>query len=848
MIEAFFDGPFLRAPTEWGPGDVERARQEFRDRRPAVPRYVVEALWRFWRLRQPDRALFDDPEQDLALVLHAQAYGLELGLPDPADPLAALLSRIDGAAECSSLTPAVLTWGPQAALATEVRAALGSTLVRAWIVLDRQGPIEALVVGAGLPEIRQQIVQFALMTSLRINGLADVGNGAVVGDLVNVGLIRISAGLPGQAAAVELPPVFNAQHVTVAESSAVTARGALRDFVNGLRSLERETNLVEIAEITSEQAAGLADTIRDMAEQVVHRPGRVLLRPAVDDRDAAGDGDEGVVGLLPLLSLADSPQASAGTGIALHLHADLLATVAYTRLEEAHQRVLTTRLTLDAQLRRDQIKADLTWMTTEHDEYLLASPEERAANWDPVVLLVEKFDDRTGTTITLAEPEEMSRDQYELVQVPNLIKLREAWLRRLDDLVDNLRAAAGQPHSPARQLAAGRFFDAVLRDETPDESPATASAFEQWAAQLAPMLRFEWRHELNRRRIDPRDVFTRHTTFVTRYLPAIGPDDAVLVMLPHSLVDDRLSAVLADADRRVMVVRDGTDHGTSEIAGANDNLDGPAAEQEWNSLARLADDPETGEDVFAGAFISLLRKHPRHTARRMVETLQPPAPDPAEPRMMEDELRRAAQAMSLSEGMSRARTAMRMSAFLTARQILDHVRAAPRGEAQAWLLRSVVECVATDLPQRDIPGLLGSRTLGTLPHAALRAVDEAAHLDADYTARWLADLPEITVHRAVQRLFHGVPHSRSEVSGRERAVWLFRSSLQSARLAGELEEAVEELPEDRMPIDAALVALGRVLEDVLVGQYTNGARGEAERLLEVLTGEERPRYGDVTGA
>jgi hypothetical protein len=79
-------------------------------------------------------------------------------------------------------------------------------------------------------------------------------------------------------------------------------------------------------------------------------------------------------------------------------------------------------------------------------------------------------------------------------------------------------------------------------------------------------------------------------------------------------------------------------------------------------------------------------------------------------------------------------------------------------------------------------------------------------------------------------------------------VWLFRTAVESARLARQLEQAGEELAEDQEAIDAALVTLGRALEDILVGAFVGGARNQAEELLEVLTGEEPPRYGGVTGA
>jgi len=827
---------FAKAPFAWEPEEAELVKRVFRERRPAVPRQVVAPLWRYWRQRCPGQPLFDDPEDDLALLLHARALGVEVPAPDPGEPLAALLDRAEDPGECGPVVPERLPWGPRAALSTDVRAALPGTLVRAWVVADDQGPVEVLVVGEGLPEIRRQVVQSALTTSLRVNGMAD-GEPGVVGDFVGVGLIRISAGLAGKQTAMDLPSVFDARHVTTAEGAAPTARGALREFVNHLRALERETNLVELAEVAHADSVAFAEEVRALADRAAAQPHRAFLRPALPGADGGGP-----VALLPCLRTAEPDDARPGSGIGVALHPDLLETAAYRALEEAHQRVLAQRLAMDAKLRRDRLEADIRWLRTELEAYLRADEAERRSMWDPTVLLVERFDERVGTVIRLAEPEEIDSDTYYRNNVPQLIALREDWARRLNELVANLETAVARPYAPARQLAAGRFLDAVLRDVVPDESPATEDAFRRWSDQVAPLLRFEWRHALRRQRIDPADVLTRHTAFVTRYLPAIDGDDAELHVHLYSVVDDRLSAVLADAARGALVVRDATDHAEPEPAGEPDAV---AADQAWQTLVRLADDGD--EKAFDAAFLAALRAHPRHVAHRVAEELHPPEPGAAEAETIDAELESARRALSLSEGMHRALVAMRLSAFATARQCLDAVHAEPRWEARAWLLRAVVECVAAEVPYREIPDLLGAHLPG-VPSAASRAVDEAADLDAAYTTAWLAALPDTDLDKAVRRLFHGIPRARTCTTERERAVWLFRGAVESARLARQLEQAGEELSEEAEAIDSALVKVGKAVEDIVLGQFVSGGRDEAQALFEVLTGEEQPRYGRVTGA
>ncbi|RKT55557.1 hypothetical protein [Saccharothrix australiensis] len=840
MAEGVFEELFLKVPYAWEPEEVERVKQAFRDTRPAVQLPVVSGLWQYWRQRAADVPLFDDPDEDLALLLHAKALGLDVPVPDPDEPLAALLGRAEDPDECGPLMPEALSWGPRAALARQVRAALPGSLVRVWAVVDDQGPVEVLAVGEGLPEIRQQVVQSALMTSLRINGLVDPSSGPQVEDFIGVGLTHVSAGLAGRNSAVRLPSVFDARRAAVLDSAMPTARGLVRELVNGLRALERETNLVEVVEVRRSDVAAFSQTVRELADRAADHPLKAFLRPARVD-GATG----GVAALLPYLRTT----RSGGPGASAHvvLHSDLLSSQAYRDLEEAHQRVLARRLTLDAKLRRDRIEADIKWLTADLKSYERATKEERALKWDPTVLLVEKFDELTGTVIKLAEQEEIDVEVYYATNVPQLVKSREIWRKRLNEVVANLDAAAGKPHAPARQLAASRFLDAVVRDVVPDESPATEAAFLRWRDQVAPMLRYEWRRALRAQGIDPADVFTRHTAFLTRYLPSVEGDEAALFVQPYSVVDEHLSAVLADAQRRVLVVRDTTDHAVPE----HDEADTPEArtlaERAWAELARLGEDLATDEKAFNAAFLDALRAHPRHIARRMTEELQPEEPGAAEAEAIEDELRHATQAMSLGEGMDRARKAMRASAFVTARQSLDEVRADPHWEARAWLLRAVVECAAADLVTADIPGMLGSQMPG-VPAAALRALDEAMHLDATYTTGWLATLPDVDLDRGIRRLFHGIPRMRASTTDRERAVWLFRGAVEAARLARQLEQAGEELPEDEEAVDTALVKLGKAVEDILVGPYVGGVRNEADSLLEVLTGEEPPKYGGRTGA
>ncbi|MFG2289054.1 hypothetical protein ACGFOU_23675 [Streptomyces sp. NPDC048595] len=835
-----------RLPHTWTADEAEQVRQRFRESRPAVPKHLVSRVWQYWLQQCPDEPLFGGTEDDLALVLHARALGLrvpggEIGADDGA--VARCVRRARESADCGPLFPAPPPWGPKAALAPQVRAALASSLLRAWVAGDEQGPVEVLVVGQGVPEIRQQVVQAALTTCLRVNGLSDPESGDFVGDHLGVGLIRVTAGLSGTQPSLDLPSVFRARSVTVSDGSSSTARGALRDFVGLLRSLAHETSLVEVADIAYGDLVAYAQGMRALADRAAAETDRALLR---SPREADGAGATGLVSLQPYLRTTRGHGATVG----LEFSPDLFTTDAYLGVERAHQRVLSQRLTMDARLRLDQLEAEIKQLTADLEAFDGATPEERRALWPATVLLVERFDEPTGRTIRLTEPEERETEQYYQVNVPQLITMREKWARRMGELVDQLETAVHRPNAPARQVAAGRFLDAALRNVVPDESAATERAFLAWRKDVAPLLWFEWRCALRAQGVAPSDVFTPHTVLISRYLPPAGEDPALLFVHPYTLVDTARSAVLADAGRAVVVVRDATDHAEP----APSDAAGPTAQSLWDELARLAEKPHA-EEEFGRRFIEALRAQPYGVARRMVEALQPAGPGSAEADEIETALRAAERHTSISEGMDRALLAMRNEAFLTARECLDDVRGEARWQARAWLLRAIVECRAARLEAREIPGLLGHQMPG-LPDTALRALDEAGTADAEFTLAWLEALPEAGLDKGIRRLFQGLPRARAGCKGdplnkvsaeREYAVWLFRRAVENARLARQLDEAGEELAEHHEAVDAALAKLGRALEEILVGPYVGGSRGAAEELFEVLSGQEPPRYGRVAG-
>ncbi len=832
-----------KLPYGWSEADLSDARSFFTQARPSPPAALTRSLLRYWTQRSPDRSLFGDSSEDLALVLHARAMGLldAADLPDYAERVLA-----ENAPRYAPLLPEAVPWGPRAALSPSVRAALPSSLVHAWVISDDHGPVEVLAVGQGLPEIQRRIEEAAFTASLRINGTADPEAGDPVRDVIAVGLIRVGVHSYQRHLSALLPGFGRSNPATDMDLRS-TALGALRDFVALLRTLERETKLVRIVEVSRRDIDSLGHALHTMATDAP--AGEALLRPMSAGGTQSHRTSSGAAVLLPSLGIPS------GEVIGLWLTPDLVRTRRYLALETAHQRAIADRLTMDARLRRDHNREECDRLQAEHDAFKAATPQERATLWDRNVLLTQKFDNRLGITVWLAQPEERPAEEYYLHRLPGpkgLIEQHRAWAERMALVVDNLEQAMTRPFAPARQLGLARFLDAALRDVVPRESAATTEAFRLWSRDVQPMLWFEWRRLLERRGLAMADVFTRHTILLTRYV-AVPDIDETLVTQPHSMVDDAFSAVLADRRRGVLVVRDATDHAQPDQAVRRQlSATRQGGAEAWSALRALAERKGVTQEQFADAVLEALRDHPETVIREITQALQPPSPDITEAVVIDEAFRRARQKTVVSSMLERGLWATRSGAFLTARECLQQVTSPIGTEGQvqnnfaarAWLLRAIVECAAAGWNDHDIMTMLADKS-PAMPPEALRALDEADQLDHAFTAGWQAGCADDDLARALRRLFQGLPRAQQVCSPREYAALLFRQAIECARLARRLDECAGQIPDGREATDSILAWTGPTFEELLTGPLAGRLGADVLAIIEVLTGREAPRYGRV---
>ncbi len=626
-----------------------------------------------------------------------------------------------------------------------------------------------------------------------------------------------------------------------------TALGALRDFVALLRTLERQTKLVRITEVSRRDTDSLEQALRSMATDAP--ADKALLRRTSADGTGHRAGSRDAAVLLPSLGIPS------GEVIGLRLTPDLRKTRRYRILETAHQRATADQLTMDARLRRDHNQEECDRLQGEHDAFKNATPAERATLWDKYILLNQKFNQKLGITISLAQPEECPAEQYYLHRLPGpngLIEQHRAWAERMGLVVDNLEQAIRRTFAPARQLGLARFLDAALRGVAPRESSQTTEAFGLWSRDVQPMLWFEWRCLLERKGLDVADVFTRHTILLTRHVTL--PDGTVtLVTQPHSMVDGAFSAVLSDPRRGVLVVRDATDHAQPDHAARRrPSATAQGGAEAWSALRDQAERKDLTQEQFADAVLEALRNHPDTVIPQITRVLQPPGPDASEADVINGAFERARRKTVVPAMLERGLWAMRSSAFLTARECLQRVTS-PAGvegqvqnnfAARAWLLRAIVECAAAGWNGPDIVMMLADKS-PAMPPEALRGLDEADQLDKAFTGAWRDACANDDLARALRRLFQGLPRAQQACSPQEYAVLLFRQAIECARLARRLDECAGNIPDGREARDTILAWSGQTLEQLLTGPLAGRVGQDVFAIMEVLTGREAPRYGRV---
>lgn len=844
------------SPGGWTPTEVERIKEHFHQQRPVISALLARSLWQYWRRHHRDQPLFELDEDNIALLLHARAFGEDVPEPGDSSFFGQYLykhRKLYGAPPKLSR----LNWGPRSVLAREVLAGLDSPVMHAWVFVEDTKLQQILIVGEGLPEIRQQIVQVAFQTSLQVHGVAH--------DIMNIGVLRIE--LPGsEVTPWDIPfPIIGDLRQPLSPAAAQTAVIALEELLAYLKALEQNSGLVRIHQVQFGAQKTLALALREKASNAFNSPHRATLWKS------NGQASSDLVTLIPYLQITQRARP-----LNLEFNLDLLETATYKRLLEAYHYATIQRILMDVGVRRDYFKHEAERMEAEEKYFKEATPPERIAVWGKTILITQRFDAELGVAIKLAEPEEMPIELFFEHNIPELIRSYRSWQRRMERIIDSVQEAFKRDDAPVDRFAASRFLDAAMRGRSPDESRATQTAFEGWCKLVQPLLRFEWHCFLQGQGIDEERVFTHHTFFHTQFTARDR-----LLMSPFTLFDRDRSVALFDMERHVIEVRDATDYARDFEQSASQATELP--DQLWQGLRALAGRDSISEEEFASALRKNLQHAPLEITERILKTLiashlaeqivfaseeedeeeltqqagsssgskavESFVIGGSERKELETHLATAREKTRVSHAIMRAFMALRVTAFQTAREALSLSVNDRELQARVYIVHAIVECVAENRPfGNELPAIYHRPHL--FPHSATQsALNLARAAHEVYVSNWITQVEnEETRNRAIAQLLHGLPQAGIVCSPAEYAALLARTASESARLARELEQAAATLAEDREIVSAAFAKLGWVLEDILLPEFGGAPQDELLNLIEVLSGETFPQYPGMGGS
>jgi hypothetical protein len=830
-------------PFTWTSNDAEQIKALFSRSRPAVPANVARSLWRYWQFHGRDKALFDDDKENIALMLHARAYGEHVPKAGEKNYAGDLLNK--NGKLFKPLLSKNLTWGPRAALSSDVLAGLNSPIMHAWIIIDDETVKQVIVVGEGLPEIRYRVLFEVFMASLQVHAVAQ--------DMMNIGALRVE--LPGEPVT---PLNFDFDIIgdrkqPLSPQAAASAEAVLGKLLEFLQTMEQDTGLVHVHRAKAQDQTAISKAFQGFAGEARKNPRQVFLMANKQENTA----DPDLVTFVPYL-----PTRGPAIALNMAIHADLLQTPTYERLWHTYQFATITRFLMDIKARHDYYERQAEQHHEQKEHYEESTPAERQAIWGSSVELNERFNFALGITTKLLVPQTMPVDMYFRNVIPDLIEQYRDWQKRMKGILLSVKIAVERPDAPIRRFAASRFFDAAIRSRIPDESRAARDAFEAWREQIEEMLWFEWRSQLEREGIAVEDVFTPHTFLHTYLSPKRdGTGIGRLVISPFTLFDQKRSVTFFDFQRKVSIVSDATDF-AEPLSTGTESID-----EKWKKLEASVQDPRTDQQMFTTELHKMLRDSPIEALTRIFQKLfesqksEQPGQSaaahsgPSQREQMEKALQDARDKTELSREIGHAFSAINIQAFQTARESLRKAEGHPAWAARVYLMKAVVECLIDERPLETLldihhPSL--SRFSSPLQVAMTLAMDT----DEEYVTGWLrqlkTDLEEAQMGKsslkAIGQLLHGLHQTRQGTTSTESAALLARGAIESAVLARELDENVSTLAEEHEATEIAFAKIGRTLEKMLLAEYAGGSQDELVELIAILTGKQAFQVANVGGA
>lgn len=866
-------------PGEWTREHAVQTLQECRRRR-SMPKAIAQALWSFWIKEHgdtPDCTPFSLEEDNIALLLHLQAYSCSINLPQNA-----LLE------ECQTryttpIVPPCLPWGPRAVLAPEVQSALNSPVMHAWKFESGGVPDKILVIGKGTPEIQSVVFTKALLTSISIQGHTEISD-----DILSVGVLSVSN--PGAS----VSPADAGGNLGVGGGPADTAAQVLQDFWSDLKTIEENTQLVQTHEVKKgEGNPDLSIVFGRLAAKTKTGDAVVIWAPAEADETEQTD--------------AVQYNLIRGGFLRLPFTGELLKTQSFTDLFRMYSVTRTQQQLLDAFMRWNQhadaelglLNSKKEWDADEDKARCEGKPDLFYC-WlkhPKQVWLALDFDPITGRTVPSRNPGWVNTEVYFRQRIPGLIQDHRAWRLKMErfirgfgrilgvdldspldpllsqnpvgvppdeqwkkikhhiDIVrlqytDALREKDGKGvgdagrlrNTPWARAIVSRFIDCALRNIEPPDLNGTEEkrAFKEWSESIGPLLRFEWRDHIQNelQAGNPEGVFSRQTFFHTQLASNDKKYVTAFTVIPHVIVDRRRTAVVFDPTRPTMEIHDATSFAKPVTTPEAETV----ALEEWvNLLDQRGTSQPNNPKAICNDLRALLRKAPRTIssliARDLIGSVDDDEGANSDRSEIWNHLDTAIQVTRIPWGVRCAIDAFELDALQTARQCLAMLEAqlkslenTPQSRKQragVYLLRAIVEYNALDLGdiEKDLQKVFeeGYKLDESGGESLEAAVSGAQATDPNYVKELLGgpkNKEKIDLNTVIGKVRSDLS-SFIEFPVEDGPFAALRShqAAESAQLARALREVANELSDDGEPLVDALHILGFTLERILLPRF-----------------------------
>lgn len=798
-------------PTDPGTS-LEQQKRAFAESTPRASKQVCQFLGGMQELA-PERRLFEDAEADLTLWAHARAYHIgtedsDIGLPPGMLQYRELIDP---------LMPLQLDWGAVSHFQEKVIAALDSPIIHAWLFSEdaapgaKKKPVRlALIVGRGIPSVRERVVNASLSCLLTVDPHPN--------NLLLEGLIQIHAAPSGEDSEesgertwrdVIIGSLFGStphNEVVISENAAE----ALEKLESTLMQLEARTGFVSVHRASFRDYTSFNRRIESEVRKAQRRDAMSVW---------SGEDSELEVATCRPISRTD-----VGRAFQLHLNAELLDSPLYKSLRDCCRAALIEPILADMERRKRFYEDQLEQHRNKYDWFQKLSDKEKDA--EPDVIADREIDWHMVQEIMLAEERRISAREFYTKGMLFKIEQDQKYLQYVDRIHKRMLQLRDHPDAPIDSLIAARLFDAAIRDVTPSDNSDIAEQFKYWKGLVQPMLWLEWRRALKHDEIAEPDLCTRHTLFNVR----IERADSKLTLTPLTLIDSVRSVLVFDAVRKILITRDATDY----VEVIPNEPDPSVADRLYVEAQTLAEAGASQQDVQA-RLMGALQAAPAHTARRIVDEWLQHFP------VRHEEFERIRDvALANSRPIVGAINALRWCNELCYFSAADSVESAlDAGQhsvihAAALLMRAYVKCLKAGYPWDTLAGLLnGNRAAPELQDAAADLL-EANRLSPDVVRTFVLQ------RVLAPRLF--LPAESIKMTPSEDGALAAEKAIEAANLAAEFDVALGSLAPIRETQRSAYAKLMPAIESCFSKDFVPPPSG-LNHLIELLTGKRRSAAG-----